>query len=89
MRRTATLIVDANEGWTMSQLFAPGARKLAGLGVALIEQPLPARQDTTLAGFHSPVPLGADESCHGIDSLAALAGAISRASISSSTRPEA
>jgi L-alanine-DL-glutamate epimerase-like enolase superfamily enzyme len=62
------LIVDANEGWTIEQLAAL-APQLAGLGVALIEQPLPAGQDATLAGFRSPVPLGADESCHGIDGL--------------------
>jgi L-alanine-DL-glutamate epimerase-like enolase superfamily enzyme len=37
----ARLIVDANEGWTMAQLrdLSP---ELAALGVALIEQPLPA-----------------------------------------------
>jgi L-alanine-DL-glutamate epimerase-like enolase superfamily enzyme len=65
------LIVDANEGWTIEQLAAL-APELARLGVALIEQPLPAGQDATLAGFRSPVPLGADESCHGIDGLADL-----------------
>jgi len=65
------LIVDANEGWTIGQL-ALLAPELAALGVALIEQPLPAGQDAALAGFASPVPLGADESCHGIDGLAGL-----------------
>jgi L-Ala-D/L-Glu epimerase len=69
----ATLIVDANEGWTMSQLFEI-APQLAALGVALIEQPLPAGQDAGLADFDSPVPIGADESCHGPDSLPALIG---------------
>jgi L-alanine-DL-glutamate epimerase-like enolase superfamily enzyme len=69
----ARLIVDANEGWTLAQL-ARLAPELAALGVALIEQPLPAGQDATLTGFASPVPLGADESCHGIDSLAGLKG---------------
>ena len=44
------------------------------LGVALIEQPLPTGQDATLTGFRSPVPLAADESCHGIDGLAELKG---------------
>jgi L-alanine-DL-glutamate epimerase-like enolase superfamily enzyme len=69
----ARLIVDANEGWTMAQLevLTP---QLAALGVALIEQPLPAGEDQALADFRSPIPLGADESCHGIDSLAVLAG---------------
>jgi len=69
----ARLIVDANEGWTLEQLAAL-APALAELGVALIEQPLPAGQDATLAGFRSPVPLGADESCHGIDGLVELKG---------------
>jgi L-alanine-DL-glutamate epimerase-like enolase superfamily enzyme len=69
----ARLIVDANEAWSLDQLaaFAP---RLAELGVALIEQPLPAGQDEALAGYASPVPLCADESCHGLDSLPALSG---------------
>ena len=51
----ARLIVDANEGWTISELaaFAPLA---ADLGVELIEQPLPADRDDELAGYPSPVP---------------------------------
>ncbi|MEI7608923.1 MAG: enolase C-terminal domain-like protein, partial [Rhodospirillaceae bacterium] len=67
------LIADANEAWTFDQVraFVP---VLAGLGVELIEQPLPADDDGALAGFASPVPLGADESCHGADGLAALKG---------------
>jgi L-alanine-DL-glutamate epimerase-like enolase superfamily enzyme len=69
----ARLIVDANEGWTMAQL-TETAPALAALGVALIEQPLPAGQDAALAGYSCPVPLGADESCHGIDSLRDLRG---------------
>jgi L-alanine-DL-glutamate epimerase-like enolase superfamily enzyme len=64
----ARLIVDANEGWMVEQLAAL-APELAALGVALIEQPLPADRDAALAGFKSPVPLGADESCHGVDGL--------------------
>jgi L-alanine-DL-glutamate epimerase-like enolase superfamily enzyme len=67
------LIVDANEGWTLGQLAAL-APELARLGVALIEQPLPAGQDAALADFPFPLPLGADESCHGIASLAGLQG---------------
>lgn len=67
------LIVDANEAWTIDHLtrFAPA---FAGLGVELIEQPLPDAADDALAGFHSAVPLGADESCHGLDSLEPLKG---------------
>ncbi len=69
----ARLIVDANEGWTLDQLlrFAP---ELARLGVELIEQPLPAAQDGTLPDVPGPVPLGADESCHGVEGLASLRG---------------
>jgi L-alanine-DL-glutamate epimerase-like enolase superfamily enzyme len=69
----AVLIVDANEGWTMAQLIEI-APKLATLRVQLIEQPLPSGQDDTLLGYHGPVPIGADESCHGPESLPALAG---------------
>ncbi len=69
----ARLIVDANEGWTMARLrlLAP---ELAALGVALIEQPLPAGADAALSDYASPVPLGADESCHGIAELPTLRG---------------
>ena len=66
------LIVDANEGWNMAALaeFAPVA---AALGVELIEQPLPEGEDQGLAGFHSPVPLAADESIRDGSNLAVLA----------------
>jgi L-alanine-DL-glutamate epimerase-like enolase superfamily enzyme len=69
----ARLIVDANEGWTMAQLrdLSP---ELAALGVALIEQPLPAGADEALSDYESPVPLGADESCHGAAELPELRG---------------
>ena len=67
------LIVDANEGWSMAGLerIVPVA---ADVGVELIEQPLPADRDDALAGFVSPVPLGADESVRGAPDLAELAG---------------
>ena len=57
------LIVDANEGCTADGLGSL-MESLAGLGVALIEQPLPAAGDEVLADFEHPVPLCADESCH-------------------------
>jgi L-Ala-D/L-Glu epimerase / N-acetyl-D-glutamate racemase len=59
----ATVIADANEGWRAGDLhrLTPA---LAHLGVALIEQPLPAADDAALEGLASPVPLCADESCH-------------------------
>ena len=40
----ARLIVDANEGWTAAD-YAALAPELVTLGVALIEQPLPAKAD--------------------------------------------
>jgi L-alanine-DL-glutamate epimerase-like enolase superfamily enzyme len=69
----ARLIVDANEGWTFDQL-AERAPALAELGVLLIEQPLAAGEDDRLLDFVSPVPLGADESCFGVDNLPRLRG---------------
>jgi L-alanine-DL-glutamate epimerase-like enolase superfamily enzyme len=68
------LVVDANEAWSM-ELLAQVAPGLAGLGVEMIEQPLAAGADQDLAGFDSPVPLCADESCHGAADVGALAGA--------------
>ena len=65
------IIVDANEAWTMD-LLTRAAPELARLGVEMIEQPLPAREDGALAGFDSPVPLCADESCHDTATLAGL-----------------
>jgi L-Ala-D/L-Glu epimerase len=59
----ATLIVDANEGWSPDQV-EPFSAELARLGIAMIEQPLPAAEDDILAEFDHPVPLCADESCH-------------------------
>ncbi len=69
----ATLIVDANEAWTLDHLRDYGP-SLAELGVALIEQPLPAGQDAALATLPHPVPLCADESCHTSADLPALVG---------------
>lgn len=57
------LIVDANEGLAFDDLVRL-APDLARLGVKLIEQPLPDGEDEALEGYHSPVPLCADESLH-------------------------
>ena len=67
------IIVDANEGWTVEQ-YKELAPKLVGLGVEMIEQPLPAGDDGALAGIERPVPVCADESCHDTATLAALKG---------------
>lgn len=70
----ARLIVDANEAWTLEQA-AAWLPALAGLGVALVEQPLPAGEDAGLAGLGTPaVPLCADESVHTVAGLCDLVG---------------
>lgn len=69
----ATLIVDANEGWS-AEIYARLVPDLARLGVTLVEQPLPAGEDEALRGMDRPVPVCADESCHDRASLDALAG---------------
>ncbi|MEE3232763.1 MAG: N-acetyl-D-Glu racemase DgcA [Candidatus Latescibacterota bacterium] len=60
---TSTLIVDANEGWHEKDVL-PMAAKLAQLGVALLEQPLPSGKDEILENIARPLPFCADESCH-------------------------
>lgn len=67
------IIVDANEGWT-AEVYADLAPHLLRLGVAMVEQPLPAGQDAMLAEIARPLPICADESCHDRASLAALKG---------------
>jgi L-alanine-DL-glutamate epimerase-like enolase superfamily enzyme len=69
----AKLIVDANEGWSPED-FAALAPPFAELGVALIEQPLPAGKDDALAQLPRPLPVCADESCHVAADLDGLAG---------------
>ena len=67
------LIVDANEGWSPEH-FERYASALAELGVALIEQPLPAGRDDALAQMPHPVPVCADESCHTSEDVEGLVG---------------
>ena len=69
----ARLTVDANEAWGGADI-ARTAAALAGFGVELIEQPVPAGQDALLDGVRSAVPLAADESCHDRASLDAIIG---------------
>jgi L-alanine-DL-glutamate epimerase-like enolase superfamily enzyme len=68
-----TIIIDANEGWS-AEVYADLAPHLVRLGVALVEQPLPAGEDDALIGIERPVPVCADESCHDRASLAGLKG---------------
>ncbi len=61
-RPDATLVVDANQGWSFEQLkrWLP---ELVDFEIAMIEQPLARGNDAELEGFESPIPLGGDESC--------------------------
>lgn len=67
------IIVDANEGWTVEQYLAL-APTLVRLGVALVEQPLPAGKDDALRQIERVLPVCADESCHDRASLSHLKG---------------
>lgn len=68
--------VDANEGWTRDEALEK-IQWLAGLGVELVEQPLPAANldgERWLAE-RSPLPLFADESVGDASDIPKLAGA--------------
>jgi L-alanine-DL-glutamate epimerase-like enolase superfamily enzyme len=69
----STIIIDANEGWTVEQYLALSP-VLVRLGVALVEQPLPAGADDALAHIERALPVCADESCHDRASLPAMVG---------------
>lgn len=64
-RPEASIVIDVNQGWSFQQLVEVAPR-LHGLGVTMIEQPLPRGADGELEGYRAPLPLCADESCiHG------------------------
>lgn len=67
------IIIDANEGWD-AEIYGDLAPHLLRLGVALVEQPLPAGADEALREIARPLPVCADESCHDRASLDGLAG---------------
>jgi len=69
----ARIIVDANEGWD-AETYAELAPHLLRLGVAMVEQPLPAGADGMLAEMARPLPVCADEACHDRASLPGLTG---------------
>ena len=71
-RPDAALIVDANEGWPASHLetlFEAATQS----GIALIEQPLPARDDAILSTIDRPVLVCADEALDPGANVSALA----------------
>lgn len=67
------IILDANEGWTDDNI-AENLAAAAELGVALVEQPLPAGRDGILKKIPHPIPICADESVHEARDLEALVG---------------
>lgn len=69
----ASLIVDANEAWKSDGL-AARCQLLADLDILMLEQPLPAGEDSALENFIHPLPICADESCHTVEGLSALKG---------------
>ena len=69
----ARIIVDANEGWNEEQ-YLEMVPELVKLGVEMIEQPLPADNDSALEHLPRPITLCADESCHDRSSLANIIG---------------
>ncbi|MGV2976892.1 N-acetyl-D-Glu racemase DgcA [Roseibium alexandrii] len=64
----SALIVDANEAWDDS-CFARNMAACEAAGVALIEQPLPSKDDNRLRDFSSNITICADESLHTRDGL--------------------
>ncbi|MBO0345078.1 dipeptide epimerase [Roseibium sp. CAU 1637] len=69
----STIIIDANEGWSVSE-YQKLAPEFVRLGVAMVEQPLPAADDDALIGLERVLPVCADESCHDRASLDHLGG---------------
>ncbi|MFD2262164.1 N-acetyl-D-Glu racemase DgcA [Lacibacterium aquatile] len=69
---SSTLIVDANEAWDKDTI-EENLAACREVGVALIEQPLPAANDSLLASIKSPIPICADESVHERHGLADVA----------------
>jgi L-Ala-D/L-Glu epimerase len=67
------LIVDANEAWDEGN-FEVNMKACAEARVELVEQPLPAGQDTFLRDVEHAVPICADESLHTTADLAGLEG---------------
>lgn len=67
------LVVDANEGWSVDN-YLKLAPVMVDIGVALVEQPLPAGDDDALQGIERALAICADESCHDVESLEHLYG---------------
>ncbi|MBS0250410.1 MAG: dipeptide epimerase [Proteobacteria bacterium] len=72
-RPDAHLVADANEAWTAETL-TPLLSVAAECGFELIEQPLPAGQDSILRDVTHLVPICADESVHTAENVPHLLG---------------
>jgi len=70
---SARLMVDANESWS-PQHYREAVPELSRLGVELIEQPFPAKDDSVLAELDRAIPVCADESCHTSADLPRISG---------------
>ncbi|GGD48338.1 N-acetyl-D-Glu racemase DgcA [Pseudoxanthomonas indica] len=70
---TTRLIVDANQSWSVEDLFrfAPGLQELR---VDLLEQPVAAGRDQGLSDYTGSVPICADEALSTLDDLPRLIG---------------
>ena len=73
VRGDAILMADANQDLSLKRL-REVAPALAELNLVMLEQPLAAGEDAGLAGFKSPIPLCADESCFTVSALEGLVG---------------
>lgn len=74
------LSVDANQGFTRSFLEQLLPVMIQNR-VALIEQPFAIGEESLLDGFHSPIPIAADESVQGFEQLEQLRGRFDMANI--------
>lgn len=63
--------VDANQGWRDPGTAIEAARQLGGLGISWLEEPIAMGDIDGLAEVrrHSPVPVMADETCQGPETL--------------------
>jgi L-alanine-DL-glutamate epimerase-like enolase superfamily enzyme len=74
----AVIRVDANCAWSGLDI-GPVSRRLAGLGVEFLEQPLPREEDARMPDLlrESCLPILADESCATLDEVEGLEGRFS------------
>ncbi len=66
------IIIDANEAWTI-EILNDCWQALQRMNVVMLEQPLPAANDSDLRHYSGSLPVCADESCHTSADIEALA----------------